>query len=282
MKNENLQKVESIPETTNTRTRFSRNPMCWRYMDLLSLLSILQNERIHFSHITELYKYDHQEGTGGLGIDLVNDTITPSVTLSRPNHKVDEENQKEIERIIKELNKPISEQELKEKVKVWDEENNTVYISSWHMNEVDSDFMWRVYGKYEYGLAIETSVQELVGSIVDAGIDVDKLGYGAVIYPTRDTLIRDKIHEVLGNYAAFMIKTPEYSPEKEFRVFVRAIEQVTSCDIKVNLQKLIHKIHISPLVPQWAVKPIIDTLNPICMAKGLPPIEISHKFLREI
>ena len=110
MKNKDLKIVGRIPTTTNPRTRWDRNPTCWRYMDLLSLLSILQNEAIHFTHITDLYKYDPQEGTAGLQIDLINDPVTPSVTVSPPNPRVDEENQREIERISTKLSRPISEQ----------------------------------------------------------------------------------------------------------------------------------------------------------------------------
>ncbi len=260
------------------------HPTIWRYMDLLSLLTILQNETIHFTHIMNLYQYDPHEGTGGLLINVVNDPIRPSIAVTPPDPRVDEQNRKEIAQISAELRILIPEQlpKLKEKVKRWDEENYAVYISSWHTNEIDSDFMWRIYGKYEYGFAIVSSVQDLVCSIRDGGIELRKIGCGFVVYPTRDELIRGDFEDSMGSFAAFMIKSPQYSPENEFRVFVKAKERVASCDLRVNLQKLVHSVRISPLVPRWALRPLLETLNPLCRAKGLPPVESSIGSLREI
>ena len=188
-------------------------------MDLLGLLAILQDETIHFTHIMDLYRYDPHEGTGGLLINVVNDPVPPSVMVSPPDPRIDEQNRKEIEGILAELRIPLSEQlpKFREKVTHWDKENDAIYISSWHTNVIDSDFMWRIYGKYEYGFAVVSSVQDLVYSIRDGGIDLSKVGCGFVVYPTRDQLIREKLENVMGSYAAFMIKSPQYSPENEFR-----------------------------------------------------------------
>lgn len=284
MRNEDLEDARFIDTFAHSGTRWDRNPTCWRYMDLLSLLSILQNEKIHFTHIMDLYRYDPHEGTGGLLINVVNDPVTPSVMVSPPNSRIDEENKKEVERIMAELRIPLSEQlpKSREKVKQWDKENDAIYISSWHTNEIDSDFMWRIYGKYEYGFAVVSSVQDLVYSIRDGGIDLRKLGCGFVVYPTRDQLIKEKLEDSMGSFAAFMIKSPQYSPENEFRVFVKSRVRVASCDLRVDLRKLVNSIRISPLVPRWAVRPLLATLNPICNAKGLPPVESGIGSLRDI
>lgn len=284
MRNEDLEDAKFIDTFAHSGTRWGRNPTCWRYMDLLSLLSILQNEKIHFTHIMDVYRYDPNEGTGGLLIDVVNDPVMPSVMVLPPNPRIDEENKKEVERIMAELRIPLSEQlpKFREKIKQWDKENDTIYISSWHTNEIDSDFMWRIYGKYEYGFAVVSSVQDLVYSIRDGGIDLRKLGCGFVVYPTRDQLIKEKLEDSMGSFAAFMIKSPQYSPENEFRVFVKSRVRVTSCDLRVDLRKLVNSIRISPLIPRWAVRPLLETLNPICKAKGLPPVQSGIGSLRDI
>ena len=284
LRSEDLEDARFIDTFAHSGTRWNRNPTCWRYMDLLSLLSILQNEKIHFTHITDLCRYDPHEGTGGLRIEAVRYPITPSIMTFPPDPRTDEANKEEIERIVAELNVPLSEQlpKLKDKVKQWDRENDAIYVSSWHTNEIDSDFMWRIYGKYEYGFAIVSAVQDLVYSIRDGGIDLRKLGCGFVIYPTRDELIRENFEDLMGSFAAFMIKSPQYAPENEFRVFVKAKERVESCDLRVDLRKLVKTIRISPLVPQWAVQPLLATLNPICDAKGLPPVRTGIGSLRDM
>jgi hypothetical protein len=133
-----------------------------------------------------------------------------------PDPSVDEQNRREIEAIQAELQIPFNKQLPKyiEKVRKWDKDNNTIYINSWHTNPIDSDFTWKIYGKYEYGLAVVTTVQDLVRSIGEGEIDGRKVGCGFVVYPTRDELIREKFEESMGSYAGFMIKSPQNFPRK--------------------------------------------------------------------
>ena len=134
MRNEDLEDVKSFNTFAHSGTQWDRNPICWRYMDLLSLLSILQNEVIHFTHVLDLYRYDPHEGTGGLLINDVHDPIPPSLMISPPDPRVDKENRREIEKIEAELAVPLSVRlpKIIDKVKQWDKENDAVYISSWH------------------------------------------------------------------------------------------------------------------------------------------------------
>jgi hypothetical protein len=284
MTNKDLEDAKVFHTFSHSGTRLDRNPTCWRYMDLLSLLAILQNETLHLTHITDLYRYDPHESTGGLLINVVNDPIPPSMVVCPSDARVDEQNRREIDAIWSELRIPLTEQmpKFKQKVHQWDKDNDSIYISSWHTNMIDSDFMWRIYGKYEYGFALVSTVRDLVGSILDGGIDGRKVGGGFVVYPTRDQLIREKFEDSMGSFAAFMIKSPQYSAEKEFRVFVKAKKRVPSCDLKVKLRRLVHSVRISPLVPRWAVWPLLETLNPLCIAKGLPAVESGIRSLREM
>jgi len=262
----------------------SRDPRVWRYMDLLSLLYLLQNKELHFSQLRDLQEYDHNEGTGGLLIDVVNDPIRPSINVYPSNPDQELRNKEEIQKIEEELKIPLSEKlaRYKKQVKDWDRENANVYISCWHTNPIDSDFMWRVYAKHEYGFAIVSSAQDVVSSLLVDGIEPAKIGWGFIVYPTQDELIRDRLDEYFGNFAAFMIKHPSFAHENEFRVFVKAREQVDSCDMKVNLNKLIHEIRLSPLVPGWADGPLLKTLNPICEQNGITLIKPNKINLRTI
>ena len=88
MTNDELEDAKFFNTFAHSGTRWARDPTCWRYMDLLSLLAILQNETIHFTHIMDLYRYDPHEGTGGLLINVVNDPIQPSVMVSPPDIRV--------------------------------------------------------------------------------------------------------------------------------------------------------------------------------------------------
>lgn len=69
-----------------------------------------------------------------------------------------------------------------------------------------------------------------------------------------------------------MVKHPEFAPESEFRVFVKTTRHVESCDLKVDLKAMIRAIRMSPLMPDWAQRAVLATLNPICETRGLPRI----------
>jgi hypothetical protein len=225
-------------------------------MDILSLLSLLQSERLHFTNLKDLFRFDVNEGTGGLSINVARGVFLPSgfFPLGMEEPKV-----------------PATSKlpQWRKKVKEWDKQNANVFISCWHMNDIDSDFMWRVYAKLEYGVAVVSCGNELVDSF--KGIDKSKIGYARVDYPFMNHVCEG--HSEMGNDAAFLIKHPQFEPEREFRVFLRTKEtDVQSCDLEVNLQTLIKEIRISPLMPSWAERALRDTLDPICEARGIPAI----------
>lgn len=282
MNNSELEEVKAINTFAHSGTRMSRNPCVWRYMDLLSLLCLLQNKELHFAHLRDLQKIDHNEGTGGLLIDVVNNPIKPSIYIYPPNPDIELRNKEEIQKIEAELKIPLSEKlsEYKKQVKDWDRENANVYISCWHTNPIDSDFMWKLYAKYEYGFAIVSSAHDVVNSLLVDGIEPAKIGWGFIVYPTRDELMRDRLNEHCGSAAAFMIKHPSFSQENEFRVFVKTRALVDSCDMKVDINKLIHEIRLSPLVPDWAYDPLYKTLNPICEEHSITLIKPTRINLR--
>jgi hypothetical protein len=72
-------------------------------MDLLSLLSLLHREELHFTRLGDLQKYDRNEGTGALLTDVVSDPIRPSIIASPTNQAQELRNQEEIKRIEDEL-----------------------------------------------------------------------------------------------------------------------------------------------------------------------------------
>lgn len=271
MTNAELEDVRCVNTFAHSGTRWARNPRVWRYMDLLSLISLLHRGELHFTRLSDLLKYDPNEGTGAFLTNVVNSPITPSV-ISYPTDQAQEaRNQEEIRRIEEELCIPLAESlpRIKEQVGKWDRENRNVHISCWHTNEIESDFMWKVYARQEYGFAIVSTAQAVVKALVVDDVSAAKIGWGFVVYPTRDQLIRERLDIELGSTAAFMMKHLEFSPENEFRVFVRAKKCVDTCEMKVRLSDLIHEIRLSPFVPEWAEGPLVQTLTPICEQKGL-------------
>ncbi len=186
-----------------------------------------------------------------------------------------------IARVKKELEIPYEEQWPKFKTQVarWDEENANVYISSWHENFGESDFMWRIYSRDDHGVAVVSSAQALVHSFV--GVDLQKIGFGFVAYPYRDALIREGLTEGRNAIPPFLIKTKAFEPECEFRVYVKTKKAVDSCDMDVDLKKLIHGVRISPLAAPWMDEAVRAMLNPILAKEDLKPVEARERSLRD-
>lgn len=283
MRNAELVEAMCVNTFAHSGTRYTRDPRVWRYMDLLSLISLLHREELHFTPLADLAVWDVNEGTGGLSVDVVNSPIPPSILVYPPNEAQELRNQEEIKRVHDELSIPLADNlpRFKAQVAEWDSENSNVHISCWHTNEIESDFMWRVYAKQEYGFAIVSSAQSLVRSLLVGDIEGRKIGFGFVVYPTRDQVVRQSLDRYLGSTAAFMVKHPEFAHENEFRVFVRTREPRASCSMKVCLRDLVHAIRLSPLVPNWAEEPLLQTLNPICEQKGIPLVGRTNTPLRD-
>ncbi len=274
MTNAELEDVEPFNTYAHSGTQMSRDPIVWRYLDLLSLLALLHDEKLHFSRLADLQMEDPNEGTGGLLTDIVNRPITPSTRMVPSNPETDRRNQEEVARIEAELRTPLAERlpTYREKVAQWDMENRNVHVSCWHTSGIESDFMWRLYAKREFGLAIVSSAQSVVEALGNDDVSLNKIGWAFVVYPTWDERIRNGI-EARGSATAFIVKAPEFRSENEFRIFVKTKDNVEVCGLRVDVKHLIKQIRLSPMLPDWAENPLLQTLNPICKAKGIPLVE---------
>ncbi|HSH96129.1 MAG TPA: DUF2971 domain-containing protein [Roseimicrobium sp.] len=168
---------------------------------------------------------------------------------------------------------------FKAKVEEWDDKHSNVHISCWHESLEFTDFMWRVYGQNEHGVAIVTSAQGLLDSF--SLVEPKKIGWGFIVYPSPAELIEQRYTEGYHAIPPFLIKTEVFRPESEFRVFVQPKLKVKSCDLDVNLNTLIKEIRISPLAEPWAYEAVRKTLNPICNQLRLPEIAEREHSLRE-
>jgi hypothetical protein len=272
--NSKLLDVPTIFNCGPNGTQLIRNPTCWRYLDLLSLLTLLKKEELHFTRLKDLQKYDPREGTGGLFTDVVNSNLQPSMLVIPATAASIQRDIKEMQDLNDKLNIPIQSQRTQfvGEINKWDQLNNNIHISCWHTNTIDIDFMWRVYGACHYGFAIEAEAVNLLNAFWNAGIARKKIGCGFVLYSTRDEIIRMQVPFDVKQYFAFLIKSPDFKPENELRIFVNTTEAVDSCDVPFDISTAIRCIHISPLMPEWAVDSVMEIVNQLCASKGLPNV----------
>lgn len=226
----------------------------WKYMDIPSFLSLISSEALTFVRADQFE--DKFEGT------------LPKLTADFLDL--------DIQRMVQD-GQLAPEYKAFSFSKVAYEDKKTVYLSCWCKANHEMVHMWKIYSK-EHGIAIETNYERLKESI-ESTEDV---------YPTEINYL-DYKHDHLdwksNSLTVYTIKRKEYKSENEFRLIItypRIIEDQVShlktheeidpvrkelysrtpvIPCKINLTKLISKIHISPYAPKWYHKVIVDIVK---------------------
>ncbi len=132
-----------------------------------------------------------------------------------------------------------TEKEISEQTK------NKFGVSCWHINEYENEAMWKIYSAAGQGIAIESTVERLERSLTYHNkIHIDK-----VRYEDFDTAQIEKGHK----YYSGFIKGKAFLYENELRAVAVLDEENygKGCSISSDLELLICKIYISPLMPEY-------------------------------
>jgi hypothetical protein len=135
-----------------------------------------------------------------------------------------------------------------------------VALNCWHACEYESTAMWRIYG--ENGFAIQSNYGKLKDSLPKE-IYIGKVNY--IDYE------KDSFEYAESVLTPYFYKRKNFSYEKEIRAII--IEEINEnknskmnkneygINVKVDLNKLIQNIYISPELPNWyygLIKSIIE------------------------
>ncbi|QWH51240.1 DUF2971 domain-containing protein [Bacillus mycoides] len=210
------------------------NVKVWRYMDFTKLIDILERESLYF---TRADKFDDPfEG------------ISSKVTKEKRLQYINDTGGK-LQGKLRE-----SSELLDQKVREW------TVINCWHMNEYESDAMWKLYVQSNEGIAIQSTFKKLCNSFsnVEEGISLGQVNY--IDYELDD--MQHKEHML----SPFVYKRKSFEHERELRAMIMRIpEKGNRFDYKgqsfnhgvyvqVNLEELIDKIYVAPTAPQWIFK----------------------------
>lgn len=125
-----------------------------------------------------------------------------------------------------------------------------VFLNSWHINEYESEAMWKLFGGAGHSIAIRTTLGRIMGEM--AGRD---LTAGKVLY-------KDMIKDDCGISDIFdfaLLKRKPFEHEREFRfIFIneggddnpRLLDSY-GLHIPVEPVDIVEKIYVSPLSEQW-------------------------------
>lgn len=213
--------------------------MLWRYMDLSKFISMISRNDLYFAAANTFE--DIFEGAKGI-IDKKSDwdnfylDFFQKAILTAPGQDISkltiEKLKTDSERLLNELN---ASGEINRK---------STFISCWHMNNYESEAMWKMYSKdVTNAIAIQTTSGHLYEALYkEPCIKIGKVKY--IDFKKRFSSLN----------GAFWYKRKSFEYENE----VRAIIQKHNVNekgiyISVDIDKLIDRIYVSPYAPEWFV-----------------------------
>lgn len=238
---------------------FKGTDKIYRYLDFVKLSDVLLNQRLFFSR-TDVQN-DKFEGQLG-NINVLQQKYMPNQNNSK---KHTEKEFRMLQRMF--------------------------LLSCWHMETIESFAMWKIYAGNNQGVAIETTVDDLMDSIIYSHQEILKsipserwdekiwlsnnIHSGSVYYYNwNDTYIPE---QYLWDYRRFLYKLENFEYEKEFRLIIDGQRLLTMlggdksnfitvegfCNrgeyIPIDVRKLVKKIIICPAAGEW-FKSLVEKL----------------------
>ena len=135
----------------------------------------------------------------------------------------------------------------------------------WCMSEYEPEFFWKIYSSLKNGIVIKASIQSLIDSHenIERDIYIKKIIYNNFKIQDEKTLIAlENAHPM--DLAS--VKRTNFSHEQELRCLVKINPNpkgimYTGENIKINLDKLIHEVRVSPKSEEWFQSLINDLLE---------------------
>lgn len=203
-----------MPYISDSRfTSFNDSDTIWRYTNFPKFVNMLETQSLYFTRADILARLDPWEGHFHK-LTFLESYKTPDF-----------------------ISKDIEENARKEHPLY-------LFINCWHLNDEESDAMWKIYGK-DNGIAIKTTVGKLKNSIKDTN---EKIKFNKIDYRKRT-----KYPEVSDSFERFSVKGISFKHEDEFRLF-HFDENGKNYEGKiiiVSISDLVDKILVSPLSPDW-------------------------------
>lgn len=225
------------------KQKYDRDTIIWRYLDFSKFISLLEEQIIHFTRLDNFY--DKYEG------------LYPPSDYERFYNKD----------FFSTIDKKLVTQLTDISVRLGN------FASCWHINEDENYGMWKSYIETNQGVAIQTTVGNLMDSLKESKLPII---YGNVEYVDINKLdIKEYYERNKSNGFNIMpipsfFKRKSFSFENEFRsvIFfefgINSAESVTQewieeikknqtkyYQVPVDLNRLINKIILHPDSPQW-------------------------------
>jgi hypothetical protein len=200
----------------------------WRYMDLSKLISILDKKALYFPRADNLG--DPFEGS------------FPKINIQKRQHAFSTHDGPGLITLSDYYKKFIK----------------CTVINCWHINDDESDAMWKIYIKGGEGIAIQSTVGRLKASLLSYP-EHSSISVGMVAYVNYE---EDRIPD--NTLAPYFHKRKSFKHEQEYRAIIQRIKHKQNSDIDfkkstlqdgvyipVDIDKLVENVHLSPTCPLW-------------------------------
>jgi hypothetical protein len=198
----------------------------WRYMDLAKYLDMLETSSLYFSRS-----------------DQLNDPYEGSLSMSSL-----EIYKEQLKHYPPEVGDAF--QNFRNLAKGW------IFINCWHMNDIESTAMWKIYGESKGSIAIQSTKNKLLQFIPKN--KKNSVGIVKYIDYQVDTIPEGSILK------QFLYKRKNFEYEKELRalsfepdITEDGVEHLDRMSIKlgkhirIDLQNLIEKVYVAPTSQDW-------------------------------
>jgi hypothetical protein len=225
----------------------------WRYMSLDKFIDLISTEQLFFSPTASYIESDPFEGyLPVVGMDALKE-ISPGLAQNG-------------------LLKPFVYKLAK-----------GMMASCWHINEGESEAMWRLYSDNKKGIAVQSTVGSLNSALqrdqIDETIWISKVKY--IDFFDRNLKPSDCVID--GNLAMSLLKRKSYEHENELRAFITPklnLENIhtfqpTPKRIDIHLSDLIKQVVISPL----SNEPFVSSVKSICTQYRISESKVYHSEL---
>lgn len=252
-------------------TKLEGNQKLYKYMDLEKFLSLIIRSEICFCNQSGLKNIDPYEGAmtkSELLQEAIVKNIMKDIKQSARFKKINIKNG--------DTHLSIDKDEF-DKYRIYND--SIYYIDCWHINENESLAMWKVFSNNKNSIAINTTKEKLINSIINDNKDIylkeveydnlfsDEAEFSNPI-KTIQLVNNETLHIESGDQFSWSVETgllrkaKYYEYEKELRLYFKDKDNAELTKfIKMDLSNMIDEIIISPNCDEWFLTILNDILK---------------------
>jgi hypothetical protein len=203
--------MRAFAKTAKTLKQEADERPVWRYVDFVKFVDLLQTSELHFTRL------DHLQ-------DPFEHSLS-RVAVQR--------NKKKFEPLVE-------------------------YVNCWFESHSESAAMWSIYAQ-NAGIAVRSNLDRLE-KVMEAlpkrlhGFEVNQWGFGRITYLDEDEIAK-QLRDPKRRDDLTFVKRSSFSHEQESRLILGVKcsmkDSPTCLRLKVDLEPLIRRVHVSPTAPEW-------------------------------